>query len=459
MVRERRRWFSLPLLWDGFMVYLALVNLVWIAFDFTYFWFRPAYLTHVPRVAGYYDRVKGVEPHPFTERYLILVEQARQALEDGAGPEALEAPLGALRSMSLQMLDEDPIARGGRGGGLRTIRHWIVTDAGLPPAAAVDREAVDDAFRQFWSYDPGALPRRLELFDERIRPILTPNFFRLYDPDSGKPEDHAWLIDLPFLCIFALEFLVRWGVAVRRRRLRAWYLFPLFNWYDVLGLIPYFRLFRLFRVVSIYLRLHRSEMTSIGQDAVSRTVRFVARAISEEITDLVTLRILEQTQAKVSGGVYSQVIRDGIEGQRDVIRAGLADTLSNVATDEDLRARAREFLQLNLRQSVESARAVRGIPLPDAVLRRLMVGIGDAVFDSLVQTVADTVQDERGRELIEAIVDQVLDAFLADAGGAEVERILQAVIVEMLERTKQSVAAKEWLTAKPTREDPSRPVP
>ena len=200
-------------------------------------------------------------------------------------------------------------------------------------------------------------------------------------------------------------------------------------------------------------------MTSIGQDAISRTVRFVARVIAEEISDMVTLRILEQTQARVSGGVYSEVIRDGIAGQRGVIRAGLAESLSNVATNEELRDRAREFLQLNLRQSVESARAVRGIPLPDAVLRRLMVGIGDAIFDSLVQTVADTVREERGRELLEGIVDRVLDAFLADLGGAEVERVIQAIAVEMLERTKRTVAVKEWLGAKPTREDSSRPAP
>ena len=68
----------------------------------------------------------------------------------------------------------------------------------------------------------------------------------------------------------ALEFAVRWALAVRRREVQRWFLFPLFNWYDALGLIPYFRIFRLFRVVSIYLRLHRSEMTAIGQDVVSR---------------------------------------------------------------------------------------------------------------------------------------------------------------------------------------------
>lgn len=459
MTRGEKRRFSVSLLWDGFMVYLALVNLGWIAFDFAYLRLRPVYVTHAPWVARRYDPVKGIEPHPFTERYLALVDEAREALDGDRPRGALESRLESLRLMSLRMLEEDPFRATDRADALAAIRYRVVADMGLPPAAAADRDAVEDAFRRFWSYDPGALPRRLDLFDEKIRPIMEAHYFREYDPDSGKLEDHAWLIDLPFLCVFLLEFLVRWGLALRRRTYRAWYLFPMFNWYDALGLIPYFRLFRLFRVVSIYLRLRRSAMTSIGQDAISRAVRFVARAIAEEITDMVTVRILEQTQARVRGGVYSEVIREELGRQRGFIRSELADTLRDVATDAELRERAREFLRLNLRQSVESARALRGIPLPDSVLRRLVAAIGDAVFDSLVQTVADTLEEERGRELLEGIVDRVLDAFLAGLGSAEVESVIQRIALEMLERTKRDVAVKEWMEGRATREDSSRPVP
>jgi len=458
MARRRRRRISLSLVWDGFMVYLALVNLGWIAFDFTYLWLRPAYVTHAPWVARHYDRVKGIEPHPFTQRYLALADQVREAVDRGLPRDAVESRLEPLRALSLRMLDEDPFAPGGRADALMAIRYWVVTEMGRPPAAAADRDAVERAFRLFWSYD-AALPRRLELFDEKVRPIMAANYFREYDPDSGKLKDHDWLIDLPFLCVFALEFLVRWVVAIRRRAFRAWYLFPLFNWYDALGLIPYFRLFRLFRVVSIYLRLRRSEMTAIGEDAISRAVRFVARAIAEEITDLVTIRILEQTQARIRGGIYAEVIRDELAGRRDLIRSTLAGTLRDLAVDADLRERAREFLRLNLRQSVESARALRGIPLPDAVLRRPVAAIGDAVFESLIQTVADTLEEERGRELLEGIVDRVLDAFLADLGRAEVESVIQTIALELLERTKQDVAVKEWMGADATREGSSRPDP
>jgi hypothetical protein len=252
------------------------------------------------------------------------------------------------------------------------------------------------------------------------------------------------LIDLPFLILFALEFLVRWGLAIRRGTHRAWYLFPLFNWYDALGLIPYFRLFRLFRIVSIYIRLHQSDLTAIGQDVVSRTVKYVARAIAEEISDMVTIRILDQTQAKIRGGVYAEIIQSGLHERRGVIRSGLVSAIADVATSTELREHAREFLRLNLNQSVSSAPALRGIPLPDALLRKLVGGVGDAVFDSFVRTVADTLKGERGREVLEKVVDEALESVLSEVGGAEIEDLIQNITLEMIDRTKLSVAVREW---------------
>ena len=346
--------------------------------------------------------------------------------------------------MSDELIADDPFLLYRPGEAPAAIAFWIVTEAGYPPVAATDRALIHEAFFSFWSYDPVELPRRFDTFDEKIRPIMAPNYFREYNPDNLKFTDWSWLIDLPFLLLFATEFFVRWGLAVRRNTYRAWYLFPVFNWYDALGLIPYFRLFRLFRVISIYLRLHRSDMTTIGQDVVSRTVKYVVRVIAEEITDLVTLRILDATQAKVRGGVYTEIFNQGLAEQRDVLRDGVVDTLRDVAADGELREKVREFLRLNLNQSVESAPALRGVPLPDPVLRRLVGGVGDAIFDSLVRTVADTLHEERGRELLESIVDRILDAALADLAGRDLEQVIQTITLAMIERTKESVAVKEW---------------
>jgi hypothetical protein len=449
MKNKKRRWISLPLLWDGLMVYLAIVNVLFIGFDFTYLWFRPFYVNSVPWVARHYDRVKGIEPHPTTSRYIELVDETRELVSRGATPEQLEPGLKELRQLSQELLDDPVFFFHDENRSMAAIRFWVVAEMGRPHAAAAHRATVEQAFVQLWTYQPDGLAARLDFFDEKLRPIMAPNYFREFDPDSGKLIDHSWLIDLPFLCLFALEFLVRWGLAIRRHTYRTWYLFPLFNWYDALGLIPYFRLFRLFRIASIYIRLHRSSLTVIGQDVISRTVKFVAQAIAEEITDMVTIRILDSTQAKLRGGVYSEIIHDELAAHRETIRAGLVQSMSDVATNSELRERVREFLHVNLEQSVSSAPALRGVPLPDALLRPLVSAVGNAVFDSFVQTVADTLREERGQEVLKQVVDGALDTVLAEVGAAGVEELIQRIALEMIERTKQSVAVREWSGEQP----------
>jgi hypothetical protein len=444
MTSKKRRRISLSLLWDGLMVYLAIVNVLFIGFDFSYLWFRSFYVNNIPWVARHYDRVKGIEPHPTTSRYIELVDETRELVEQRATPDQVGPGLEELRQLSLELLNDPVFFFHDVDVSMAAIRFWVVTQMGYPPAAAAHRASVEEAFVRLWSYHPNELSSRLDFFDEKLRPIMAPNYFREFDPDSGKLVDHSWLIDLPFLCLFALEFLVRWGLAVRRHTYRTWYLFPLYNWYDALGLIPYFRLFRLFRIVSIYVRLYRSELTVIGQDVISRTVKFVSRAIAEEITDMVTIRILDQTQAKLRGGIYTEIIHDELNAHREAIRSGLVQSLSDVATNSDLRERVREFLRINLEQSVNSAPALRGVPLPDALLRPLVTAVGNAVFDSFVQTVADTLREEHGKQVLRQVVDGALDTVLAEVGGAGVEELIQRIALEMIERTKQSVAVRQW---------------
>ena len=45
LIRWRRR-LTPSVLWDGFMVYLALVNVGLILFDLTYLWLRPQYFKY-----------------------------------------------------------------------------------------------------------------------------------------------------------------------------------------------------------------------------------------------------------------------------------------------------------------------------------------------------------------------------------------------------------------------------
>ena len=329
------------LAWDVFMAYLAIVNVLLIVFDTTYFWLRPLAVEHLPSLVALYDPVKGI------------------ALAPGGGPAV------------------EPVRRLGPG---------------------------------------------------------------------GEPVDLFWLVDLPFLLIFAAELFARWAAAVRRRSFARWWLYPLVHWYDVLGIVPaqQFRVFRLFRLVSIYLRLKRSEVVSVGDDAVSRGVAWLADAVSEEVTDRVSLRVLELAQQEVRAGALAQVTRQALLPRRDEVRDQVVERLAAVLSDPELHERLGSFLRVNLDRAVDASPALRRVPLPDAVLAPLVRTVGEVVYDSIVETLTASLASDEGRQALSAVVDEVMEAFSETLGHGEIERLVEATVLDLLEEMKASVGVRRW---------------
>lgn len=433
--------------WDLFMVYLAIVNVSLIVFDLTYLWIRPFYFQHLPVVTRIYDPVKGIELEPVTNRYLEL---AGALPTDGVGSTDLyevETTLAELRELSLEIIDDNPFQRSGleryrirlfKGMEDQLIREGLLASAGTEP------EVVSDLF---WSLDPdpGRLAPRLAFFESDLAPLLEANFFRFYDLD-GELVDNFWILDLPFLLIFIVEFLVRWYLAVRRSTYPRWYFFPIFNWYDVLGIMPFkqMRLFRLFRIAAIYIRLHRSEHSKIGDDPVSRTVKYFSNIISEEISDMVSLRILNETQDELREGTHKRIIRSVAANHRDALATQLAIQLQELLTDNEVRRQARGFLDANLDRAVESADALRRLPLPDVVLRPLVATIGETVFDAFADTLAATLSSREGQQAVETLIGDAIDGLVLEVTEGELEQIVREISIEAIGHMKETVAVRKW---------------
>jgi hypothetical protein len=454
--RQFRKQLTLRLAWDIFMVYLAIINVSLILFDLTYLWLRPQYFRLIPVVTEVYDPVKGIEPHPLTERYLVVADETHALLAAGVSPVELEPQLAELRELSTQIVDENPFERSGQTRSLIRLQvgvgDYLRREGTLAPSV---RPSGTEALELFWSLEPSPdlLSARSSFFDHELQPLLAVNYHRRYDLD-GELVDHFWMIDLPFLLIFALEFGIRWYLSIRRSDFSKWFLFPILNWYDLLGIIPVkqFRLFRLFRIVSIYMRLKRSDHSAVGDDFVSRTVKYFTNIISEEISDMVALRILTETQGELRDGTHRRIIRDVAEPHRDALAAELAQQIQGIFTDQEIRDQAREFLDANLEQAVESAAALRRIPLPDALLRALVTTIGQALFDSFADTLAATLSSSDGQETLERIIGEVIDGVVVGLTEGELEALVQEISVDIIGHVKEAVAVRKWaLPDKPDR--------
>jgi hypothetical protein len=476
----RERGWNPRLLWDLFMICIAIVNLLLIVFDWSYFYARPFLFQYAPAIARAYDPIKAVEDDAQTEAYLEL------SAKYFANPSPAEQAALAedLIAVSEKMAAENPFAKSGQSVNLyRATRALLGFVAGAQggaspaetgrPGGSPGTDRVVDAATElllplprpgevrgdrsfetvpafaaaskiFWGEERFRTdPEARRFFRDIIRPLFEVNFNRRRALD-GSYEDFFLLIDGPFLLVFLIEFLTRWGLAVRRRELVRWWLFPIYNWYDVLGLIPFaeFRVFRLFRVLSIYVRLHRSDLTSIGDDFVSRTVKRYSAILTEEVSDRVAARILTEMQDEIQRGASIDIFLSALEPRREAIKKLIVGNVRRFAEGRPGEPTTRALLATSLE---EAARNVPSLTLvPDFVKERLTREIGVAVFDAINETLAKSVQGERGEEIVGEVVDLILDDILREGQGSPVDELYRAISLDVLENMKKTVSQKKW---------------
>ncbi len=435
----------LILIWDLFMVWMAIVNLSLILFDMTYLWIRPYYFHYVPVVTRIYDPILGIEPHPLTEELSVEATGAEDLLLlDSASP-GLEQRLDNLATLTTRVLSENVFDRSGQRRSRIIIARVIADEAGAPTADLMQPEVLETIVRNFWSGDPDLLRHRFALFDSEIRPLLRENFYREFDR-AGRLTDHFWIIDLPFLLLFWVEFIVRWSMALKRKTYAQWFFFPIFNWYDVLGLIPMqaFRPFRLLRAVSMYMRLRRSELSSVGKDFATRTVEYISNIITEEVSDRVSVRILDDYAEEIADGTHLRIIKSTMAPRRAEIEEALAEHVRLLLTNDDTLRSFGDLLRLNLERAVDSSESLHAVPLPNAVLKPVIRVVGEIILDTTLETIQATLDSEEGAESLRELAASIVDSILRSPALGETTTLAEEITLHVIEHMKETVLVKKW---------------
>jgi hypothetical protein len=436
---------KLRLVWDVFMVWVALINLWMILFDLSYLWMRPMYFRYIPVVTTVYDRVKGIEPHPLTDTLLEELSASQTELHRDPNSPAIPKHVERLRQLTFRVVRENPFERSGMDHANDIIREHLSNGIGRTANALVDPDVLSEAVAAFWPEQPDELTSRLDNVDPRIVHGLRVNYYRSYDVD-GKLTDHFWILDLPFLILFWIEFSVRWFHALRRRTYARWFFFPIFNWYDVLGLIPVavFRPFRLLRAVSMYMRLQRSELSSVGKDVFTRTVLYLSNIITEEVSDRVALRILSEFHEEIADGTHASIIKATVEPRMPEIEQVLANQIRQTLTDETTLANLQRLVRLNLDNAVASSRALRVVPLPNAVLKPAVRAIGEVILDATLETVVSTLDSPEGEAAVRQTAAAVVDDVFYGPGLVEIEELTKEITLQVLEHMMDVVRVQKW---------------
>ena len=432
-------------LWDLFMVWVVIINLTLILFDLTYLWLRPTYFRYLPIVTRLWDPVLGIEPHPLTEELVEKTETAEQLSQLDPDSENLIATLLEIRDLTLRVFMENPFERSGQTANLEALKKTMALETGYPPANLKNPEVLFGVADDFWSGPQELLRHRFAVFDDQIEPLLAVNYFRGYDLD-GHLIDHFWKIDLPFLILFWIEFMVRWTLAIRRKTYARWYFFPIFYWYDLLSLIPVtaLRPLRLLRVVSIYMRLRQSELSRVGRDFLSRSVAYISNIITEEVSDRVAVRILDEYREEIVDGTHVRIARATVEPRRAEIERVLVSQIRAILTDEDTIERFRQLLRLNLANAVEESESLRSLPLPHIVVKPVVSTVGEVILDTTLETISTTLDSVDGQEAVEALADSILEALFYGPALAELESLAKDITLQVIDHMKEVVAVKKW---------------
>jgi hypothetical protein len=441
-VRLRRSSWSQRL--DQLAALVVLLNVSLVLFDLSYIRLRDLYLHYLPQVTRY-DIVKGIEPHRDTAQYLAAVDNlARLGIQNPAA----EQQLSDLRDRSVAMVMEDPFRIANKSGSLEKLKNRM--------RQHMHQESSRAAFQRFWStqhLNSQNWSTELAYFNRNFRPILAANYYRPID-ESGNFVDLFWKIDLWFTGFFVLDISAR-VLWIRQQRRESLQEALLWRWYDLLLLLPFWRILRL---IPLTIRLHEAGLVDL--QAVQKQVN---RNLAENIVGEVTELVLLQTFRMVQGGIQQGALRQFLELSPGDIRdhggngvdeiAVLVRRLSEIVTQTVLPNIQPELEQV-IHHVVEQAisqtpltRSLLHLPGLSQLSTTLSKQIAHQCIQALQSILSEAANDIEGQQLIQQLGQSSLTHFQAGLNQKhtldEIELLLSTWIEELKLTTVERLESQD----------------
>jgi hypothetical protein len=471
------------------MAIAATVNLGLVLFDLSYVPWRDFYLRNFPgftlnfpsltplhtpgfrlsfpSLSSVYDPIKGIEPHRETEKYLKTVNAlARQVSQTGLQSPQTQALLAELRRLSNDMIETNPFGLANKTGTLEKIKNRMRDRLGV--------ESSRTAFNIFWSQahqSQAGWQQEIEFFNQRIRPLIATNYYRTIG-ENGEFTDEFWRIDIWFIAVFGLEFLVRTFFISRRHVGIRWLDAMLWRWYDIFLLIPFellpFLRWTWLRIIPVTLRLNRAEL--IALDRVEQQIsQGIVASLAEELTEVVIVRVINQIQGSIQRGDFTNWLFQSANRKpyidiNDINEVeAIAGLMVNLIVYQVLPQIQPDIIAI-LRHNIESVlnhsplyRGVQNLPglgnVPQELSEQLAGSIAQNLYNAIVAAVEDPVGAKISSQLVQhfsaALGEQVQDKhtlerirellgdFLEEVKLNYIKRLAQEDVEQIMEQTRK----------------------
>ncbi len=429
----RNRWL------ERIIAILALLNLCLVFFDMTYIPLRDFYLQLLPSLTQRYDPIKGIQPHPETQNYLNKVtELETQVLQTGLPSPQVESLLEELRLLSNRMIEDNSFDEANKSATLAKIKNEM--------RLRTNEESAREAFTTFWSQtylSKQGWQSEISFFDFQIRPFIQSNYYR----DIGRFGNFVnsfWLIDLPFVIIFALDFLARTFYISRRDRSLSWLEAILRRWYDIFLLLPFWRWLR---IIPVTIRLYQANLLNL-EPLRSQLNHDFAVSFAEEITEMVGIQVIDQMQDTIRQGELARWLFHP-ETRKPYVQVNGTNEVKEIATrlvnvsiydvlpqiQPDIEALVHHSIATTLNQSI-IYQQIENIPglnhLPNQLTEKLARDLSQSTYNNLTKALSDPVATQLTSRLITNFRD-VLEMELQKKHNIQE---FQSLLIDMLEEIK-----------------------
>ena len=284
---------------------------------------------------------------------------------------------------------------------------------------------------------------------------FAPALYTWYDQTIHQ---HFLLYDLIFVSIFLTEILVRWGVAIYRQRYRRWFFYPFVHWYDVLGCIPVgsLRSLRLLRIVAMVPKLQRTGLIDLRKTALYQTFTTYRDIVLEEISDRVTVRILDglKTEMQSSHEVTARIAEEVIAPQREALIEAVTHRLQEATAvayqtqQENFHAYLNSVIEDAVRENREigTLASLPGVGRPVADL--LESAIRDIVFTVVDQMVRDVCSLDNNQALTQVTAASA-EALMSPRYDPRLHRLSRSIVLQSLDVIKDHVQVRRWAEQEP----------
>ncbi|MEA5616761.1 hypothetical protein VB711_02745 [Cronbergia sp. UHCC 0137] len=435
--------FKLPKLrnlwFERLMAIIATLNLVLVLIDLSYVPWRDFYLKRLPQITKIYDPIKGIEPHRDTKKYLETVAALEtQVTETGLKSPETQIKFEELRRLSNEMIDSNPFTGAGKSGTLEKIKNRM--------RFRIGEESAKSAFNTFWSQSylsERGWNQEIRFFNQQIAPWIATNYYRKIG-ENGELVDNFWIIDLPFIVIFALELLGRSIYIKRQHPYLSWLETILWRWYDLFLLLP---LWRWLRVVPVLVRLDQAQLINLY--VVRKQIhQGIVANFAEEITEIVVVRVINQIQGSIQRGEITRWLLQP-ENTRPYIDINNVNEVEAIATLfiqtiinqvlPKIQPEINAILQHNIEtafQQIPVYRQLLILPGVEKTQSQLSEQLSNQITTNLYSAVLNAVKDPVSAKLSKQLVDKFSTELAEGIKKKHVLTEIQSLIIDFLEEIK-----------------------